>query len=278
MRITDEQIDTLKQKGFVIIENFLTEKERKETLNGFYKEYAPPYEEYIKGDYEELDLSTTKRVFPWDDSALNHVCTHPDMIDEAERIMGTREIRLSEAHLGMKYYQESPQQLGTPPGAFHMDYRNNTLGPKLPEDDFMNILFFYCFDDVGPGMAPIMMTPNGRPDSDAVPMIVPGGSLCIYTIFTRHAASSFTKSGHRPVAWIGFSRKDRPWDGARYFSYKTGVSMKGMERFIVEANPRQLELIGFPPPGDPRWTKEMITGMAKRYKGFNPTPYLQTSM
>ena len=30
-------------------------------------------------------------------------------------------------------------------------------------------------------------------------MIVPGGSVCLYSIYTRHAASDFTAAhGHRP--------------------------------------------------------------------------------
>ena len=80
----------------------------------------------------------------------------------------------------------------------------------------MNLSCFYCFDDVDEGMAPIRMVPNNEPEENAVPMIVPGGSVCLYSVFTRHAASEFTAStGHRPVMWVGFTRKDRAWDGGR---------------------------------------------------------------
>ena len=68
----------------------------------------------------------------------------------------------------------------------------------------MNLSCFYCFDDVGEGMAPIRMVPNNEPDKKAVPMIVPGGSVCLYSVFTRHAASDFRVStGHRPAMWVG---------------------------------------------------------------------------
>ena len=267
-RISDAHLLTYKSQGFVIIENFLTSQERQDTLAGFYELFSPSYEQYVAAGRQ--NETPRQVVFPWDHAGLNHVSVHPALIDAAERVLGTREIRLSEAHLGMKYAGE---EHGT---NFHVDYGNNTLGPLIEPDDFMHIYFFYCFDDVEVGMAPIRMVPNGAPESAAVPMIVPGGSICIYSIFTRHAASPFLKSeGHRPVMWVGFTRKDRSWDGARSFTYKSGANFPAMERFMAEATPRQRELLGFPPPGDPLWTEAFIKGMAERYAGFDPEPYLQ---
>ena len=54
--------------------------------------------------------------------------------------------------------------------------------------------------------------------------------------------------------WVGFTRKNRPWDGGRTFTYKSGAQGAAMNRFMAEATPRQRELLGFPPPGDPLWT------------------------
>ncbi len=267
MRISDEQITIYKQQGFIIIESFLSEDERQAALEGFFSLYAPSYDDYVAGDRE--NDTPGQVVFPWDHSGLNHVTTHPDLIDVAERILGTREISLCEGHLGMKYAGE---KYGT---AYHVDYGNNTLGPLIEPDDFMHLICFYCFDDVEEGMAPIRMVPNGRPDEEALPMIVPGGSVCLYSIFTRHAASPFeVERGHRPVTWVGFSRKDRPWDGGRTFRYKTGATSAAMTRFLVEASPRQRELVGFPPPGDPLWSERYIEAMVRRYPGFDPAPYV----
>jgi hypothetical protein len=138
----------------------------------------------------------------------------------------------------------------------------------------MHLACFYCFDDVTIDTAPIRMVPNGHPDEEFVAMVVPGGSVCLYSVFTRHAASDFTGDrGHRPAMWVGFNRKDRPWDGARTFTYKSAAIGKAMNRFMAEASPRQRELLGFPPPGDVLWTEQYIGGMATRYKGFDPAPY-----
>ena len=268
MHITDAQLATYKKQGFLIIESFLTEDEREAALQGFFTLFAPPFDEY---ESQKRQNNTPKhRLFPWDHSGLNHVTVHPDLVDAAERVFGTREIRLCEGHLGMKYAGEEYNT------KFHIDYSNNTLGPIIEPDDNMHMDFFYCFDDVERDLAPIRMVPNGRPDEEAVPMIVPGGSVCLYSIFTRHAASEFTSHrGHRPAMHVCYSRKDRPWDGGRTFTYKSGTSNEGMCRFMIEATPRQRELLGFPPPGDPLWTKQFIEGMVKRYPGFDPVPYYQ---
>lgn len=267
VRLTDKQIGTYRKQGFLIVENFLTSEEREAALEGFFHFFSPSFEDFIAADRQ--NNTPQQAMFPWDHSGLNHVTTHPDLVDAAERILGTGEIRLCEGHLGMKY--------GTGEyGGFlyHIDYGNNTLGPILDPDDFSHLQCMFCFEDVGPDTAPVHMVPNGRSDEEAVPMIVPGGSVCLYSIFTRHSPSPFTaNSGHRPAMWTNFSRKDRPWDGGRTFTYKSGAGEAAMARFLVEATPRQRELLGFPPPGDPLWTEAFTRGMVERYPGFDAKPY-----
>ena len=266
MHITDEQLAQFKEQGFLIVENFLSQPEQEAALEGFFRFFAPPYEEYVANN--RVNDRPRQVLFPWDHSALNHVAIHPDLVDAAERLLQTREIRLCESHLGMKYAGEEHWT------AFHIDYGNNTLGPLIAEDDFMNLSCFYCFDDVEEDMAPIRMVPNGRPDQEAIPMVVPAGSVCLYSVFTRHAASDFVAArGHRPVMWVGFTRKDRPWDGGRSFTYKSGASGEAMGRLMAESTPRQRELLGFPPPGDALLSDSFIEGMATRYPGFDPAPY-----
>ena len=258
MHITDAQLATYKEQGFLIIKNFLSDDEREAALDGFFTLFAPPYDQYIAQG--KKNNTPGQSLFPWDHSGLNHVVTHPDLVSAAERILDTQEIRLCEGHLGIKYAGEKHWT------SFHIDYGNNTLGPHVECDDFMNLSCFYCFDDVDEGMAPIRMVPNNEPEENAVPMIVPGGSVCLYSVFTRHAASDFRAStGHRPAMWVGFTRKDRAWDGGRSFTYKSGASVAGMGRFMADATPRQLELLGFPPLGDAPVSYTHLTLQTKAY-------------
>ena len=116
MHITDAQLATYKKQGFLIVENFLTEDERKAALHGFFTLFAPSFDEY---ESQKRKNNTPKqRLFPWDHSGLNHVTVHPDLVDAAERVFGTREIRLCEGHLGMKYAGEKYNT------KFHIDYGN----------------------------------------------------------------------------------------------------------------------------------------------------------
>ena len=140
-------------------------------------------------------------------------------------------------------------------------HRAAALGPIIEPDDFMHLACFYCFEDVDAGTAPIRMVPNGRPDHECVPMIVPGGSVCLYSIYTRHAASDFTaSSGHRPVMWVGFThtatcanchpprKQDSPCRPAHRSGASTGrsvvmmakipsASRAGTERVIIQISP-----------------------------------------
>ena len=47
MHISDEQLDTYRRQGFLIVENFLTEEERRAALGGFFSLYAPSYQDYV---------------------------------------------------------------------------------------------------------------------------------------------------------------------------------------------------------------------------------------
>jgi hypothetical protein len=269
MRLTDRDVQTFHEQGFVIIERFLSQAECDAALEGFHRLYAPPYEKWITNGRK--NDTPGQSLFPFDHSGLNHIAAHPDMIAASERLMETREIRLADAQIHIRY--ASDEKYGCD---YHVDYGNNGLGPERERDN-TNLTFVFTFSDIKEGMAPTMMVPFGRPDSEAVPMIAPAGSVCIYScLATRHAASPFTApEGHRTNMWVCVSRKDRPWDGGRTFTYKGGADWKGMARFLAEAPPRQRELLGFPPPGDPLWTEEFTLAMAKRYPGFDPAPYLQ---
>ena len=266
MFIDDRHISEYCRQGFTIVPSFLSSDEVAAALAGFHEIFAQD----DKGARGVRQINPMQTLFPWDHSGLNHCATHPDIIDAAERIMGTREILLSDSDVniripGVHYWDE-----------FHVDHGNNTLGPVLAENNF-NITFSLLLVDVESGMAPTRIVPWGKSDDEAIEFRGPAGSLLIYsTHTTRHAGSQFSnETGFRAAMWTMFCRKDRPWDCARPFRYKWSGNEKlpAYIRFIVESTPRRLELLGFPPLGNPRWTREFIDGMAERYPGFNTASY-----
>ncbi|HYF50294.1 MAG TPA: phytanoyl-CoA dioxygenase family protein [Planctomycetota bacterium] len=269
MKITERQISEFKRNGYVCIHGFVSADEARAALEGVYALVAPSYENWIASGKRNSTIG--QRDFPWDHSGLNALALHPDLIDAAERIIGTRELRLCTGHVWMKYSGEDYGQ------GFHIDYPNNTLGPIQSPDDFQHITFLYYLDDVDEDLAPVLMTPNGRDDSAAVPVTGRAGSVCIYSIYTRHSASVFRRAGQRPAMWVTVARKDRPWDMAVMYSVNSDAAYKGMARVMAESSARQIEFLGFPPAGDGLWTPEFLEGMATRYPGFDPEKMLSCS-
>ena len=265
MRVTDDHIATYRSRGFAVVEQFLDAAEVASAMAGFHQVFAPDFAGFQQGKLPDYGQA----LFPWNHSGLNQACVHPELIHTAERIIGTRDIRLADSDINVRYATQTVEE------RFHIDHGNNTLAPELPEDH-SNITLALVLTEVKPGMAPTLVVPKGAADHEAVPMCLPAGSLYIYsTMHTRHSASPFTApTGLRATMWTIWCRSDRPWEG-RSFTYKSAGYQKepALVRFIAESTPRQLEMIGFPPPGHQLWTNDYLDGMAKRYPGFRTEPY-----
>jgi hypothetical protein len=264
MIIPDERLREVERDGYAVVRDFIPREEAVAALGASYRVYKPPFDAWIAAGRKN-PIANPRGHFPWDHAMLNRLCTHPDLIDASERMIGTRRLLLTEAILYVKY------QGGDEPVAFHQDYGNNTFGPEVKDPRLMlrNPAFVVYLTDVGPDDAPIRMVAHGRPEAEAVPILGAAGTLIIYTTFTVHSASHFGPTGReRAALWIMMSDASQLWDLPRAYTYKYGVDFVAMRRFVREASPRQLELLGFPPAGSPFWSEEVIAGMAERYPGF----------
>ncbi len=184
MRITDEHIATYKRQGYAVVERFLDADEVRAAMHGFHALFAPSFEEFAAG--KQPDYS--QNLFPWDHDGLNHACVHPELVLGAERIIGTRDIRLADSDINVRY---ATQEIGK---NFHIDFGNNTLGPTVPEDH-SNITLALVLTDVDPGIAPTYMVPWGQPDSAGVPMCVPARGLAHHLFHHEH--TPFREPVHR---------------------------------------------------------------------------------
>ncbi len=247
--------------GFVSLERLIPSQDIATALAGAFTQVGPPWARRTE------QIARPRPFFPYDDDALNRLVLHPALIEAAEQLMGTRDIQLLTGYTMIRY---SDLEHGT---GMHVDYVNNTLGPALARDDFQHLSFFIHLDDVDAGHAPIQMVPNGHADSDARSITGPAGTVCAYSIYTRHSASRFSDPGHRVTMWVNVARKDRPWDQALRFDAHAAENAAILKRLIATATPRQLEFLGFPALGDPTWTPAFLRGMVERYPGFVPTPY-----
>ena len=131
MRINDKHAEHLLRHGYVIVPDFLTGEELSAAQAAMLR-YFPSSEELaatperygsILEDPEHLQVE-----FPFSTDALNDVSTHPELIGFIERLLGTRDVMLSQSAIWAKYAGTGEFEQG-----LHLDYQGNTL--VVPRDD-----------------------------------------------------------------------------------------------------------------------------------------------
>lgn len=290
MGISDAEYEHWREHGYVITQ-LLDEDQVKAAVENIH-EYMPSWEEYARHPrwYAESVASRTGRqstraTFPFVGDALNETTLHPDLIAFAERVIGTERLMLSHGQLGGKYAgtRDFEQSL-------HSDYGNNTLVCPKPDTEIFDLPAIIYYTDVTVGLSPTYIVPQdytrGQPleprhrrrddypelYKHEFPVVVPAGSVLIYSMNTFHRGSALTASeGVRFAQNIGIKRSDMPWCGQVTFQHEGG--RPEMDHFLENATPRQREFAGFPPVGDPYWDETTIAGVGARYPGMDMTPY-----
>lgn len=255
-------------------------------------EYMPPWEEYVRHPrwYAEsvANLSgriRTRATFPFVGDALNATTLHPELTAFAEKVIGTDRLMLSHGQLGGKYAgtRNFEQQL-------HLDYGNNMLVCPKPDTEIFDMPAIIYYTEVTVDLSPTYVVsqeftrdgpvePRMRSREDypelyerEIPVVVPAGSVLIYSMNTFHRGSALKASeGLRFAQNIGFKRRDMTWCGQVTFQHDGGSPE--MNHFLENATPREREFVGFPPVGDPYWDKRMIANVGSRYPGMDLSPY-----
>jgi ectoine hydroxylase-related dioxygenase (phytanoyl-CoA dioxygenase family) len=288
--ITEEDYQHWHEHGYVIV-RLLDDDLLQAALENIY-EYLPSWEEYARHPlrYRHTVAAPVRApgqgaTFPFVGDALNTTTIHPDFVEFAERVMGTKKIMLSHGQMGGKYAgtRDFEQQL-------HSDYGNNTLVLPKPDSEILDLPCIIYYTDVTVDLSPTYVVPQDFTRDDPLvprhrsreeypelyehefPVTVPAGSAVIYSMNTFHRGSALrAKEGLRFAQNIGLKRIDAPWSGQETFQHEGG--RPEMDHFIENATPRQRELAGFPAVGDPYWDKRTVDGVAARYPGLDITPY-----
>ena len=214
---------------------------------------------FTAGAFAGIDL------FPYPSVEWSLLGLSPPIAALAEALLGTASIRLYEAHNWAKYSgaTDYDQQL-------HCDYRNHT--PVVPSDDpsLAEVeMFIYIYgvpEELGPThvvsqhhtrnlpLWPPDITREEHPEiyTHEVSAAGPAGTVLAYKTSTYHRGTAMSTSGgarfslkasYRTVSdiWFDKMRLTEQLGGSWY-------------RFVEQATPRQLELVGFPPRGHRYWT------------------------
>jgi ectoine hydroxylase-related dioxygenase (phytanoyl-CoA dioxygenase family) len=298
--IRDEDVQHWEENGYVMIERFLSPEELADVQKSMYK-HMPTWEEYKErnmifskwaGDSGRIEGGNTAAAmrydFPYAEDSMNELAIHPFLFAFAERLAGTDQLRLSNGHLIGKYAGKDYDQ------ALHSDYSNNDLVVPTKNRKFIDIPIIIYLTDVTMDLGPTKIVSqkytehrnliedgfraHHRADypelyEKEVSATVPAGSVVIYSMRTFHRGSSMlAKEGHRIVQFSGFHTTNAPWLAPIDHSNKKGSS--NMNKFLLHADPRQREVVGFPGVGHEYWEDaDALEGTAMRYPTMDMRPY-----
>jgi Phytanoyl-CoA dioxygenase (PhyH) len=285
MRIPDEKLAEIWDRGFTVVESFLdaeTLSAAQEALWGIY----PRPEAYFANPEAHSKFTRSQfaglRFFPYNSWALNRVAVYPDLIDAAERFLQTEEIDCYKIELWGKYAgaidYDQPH---------HRDYENHTIVVPRADGVMPQMTCFILLSDVteldGPTKAvPISHTRDipigqnrtemGQFFEDEVAVTGPAGSILIYKTDVFHRGSDFRGPGRsRFVMPVDFKKRGWPWQNKMAWAdHAQGPHWK---EAIVNMTPRQRDLFGWPPAGHPYWNAQTLSDVALRYPGIDLSPY-----
>jgi hypothetical protein len=216
--------------------------------------------------------------------ALNRLCVHRSLVDFAERALATTDLRLYQAQATAKYAgltnYEQP---------LHTD-RNHSWLPAFAGPPWFHVEGFLYLSDVDAGTAATHLVPArdaagrepelpiGLPQRDpelyAAERAASGvrGSYLAYRNDVWHRAVDMTaRGGSRFLLNVSFKAAGADWIG--YHAWQSKAQSPDLVALVEGSTPRELLLLGFPPPGDPVWTPELLDATAREYPGLDLTPW-----
>ena len=309
-RHADAHTQHFERHGWVVIERLLTEAEIEAAYPGLFGLYPTP-EVFHAGDdarigafragaearanqgeeprFRPLQFVGLKE-FPFADQTLNLLALHPAIIAVAEDLLRTREVRLYQAETFAKY--TGVTQYAQP---LHADYTNHVMLPPRRDGRYRQAQMFLYLSDVteahGPtrivsreltGDIPLVNFTFGDPrapasrvaewEAAAVRAVGPRGSLLVYSADVVHGGTEMTLAGGGRFFFnLAYQAAGAGWTGANPWPRK-GISPHWTP-LVERCSVRQLEALGFPPPGHDYWDETTLQGCAERYPNLDLTPW-----
>jgi hypothetical protein len=224
--------------------------------------------------------------FPFRSRSLNKVALHPVLLDLAEDLLETDDIRLYMALITAKYAKQSSHfnQL------LHADYPNHMIVVPRGEFGYQQLETFIYLSDVTSengatrlvsvkktGQVPVESHTLNLTDyadiyEEPGEATGPAGSIVCYRPDVYHRSVDWDEPGRRRIMMhVSFRPAGAEWGGYHAWPYK-GLSPE-WHNFVVQSNPRELSALGFPRPGHAYWTAETLRGVGARYPGLDMGPW-----
>lgn len=219
--------------------------------------------------------------FPFDSVEWSLLAVHPRLVDLAQSLLGTDDVRLYAAEAWAKFTGAADYDQ-----EHHRDYLNHTI--LVPSDDrpFHQVEMFLYLSDVSDDLGPthfaskqrtrdLAVIPNWHARADRPELYEaevsgagPAGTVVAYSINTTHRGTAMTAPrGARYTIHVNYRAATSEW--AHRHAWASRSHHRAWYRFVERASVRQLLLFGFPPPGHAFWTDATLAAMALRYPNLD---------
>lgn len=297
MKVPDRCLTELRERGYLVFEGFLGVDELAAAQEALWLHYPRP-EEYFSDPATHAWLATSQFSGivrgPWRSWDLNRLAFHPDLLDLAERFLGSVDLRLYESELWAKYAGIVDYDQG-----HHRDFGNHSLVVPKRSAPATQLTSLILLSDVRKEDGPTKIVPlpvgddvpywphtfdprTGDYVSNYLPVAAfaeeevsvtgPAGTLFTYRTDILHRGSRmvgersarFTISAHYDV-W------GPRWTGRVAWAERS--LSPGWTELIERATPRERSAFGFPVVGDTYWDDQTLADTQARYPRADLTPY-----
>ncbi|OJF90286.1 phytanoyl-CoA dioxygenase family protein [Pararhizobium antarcticum] len=221
-------------------------------------------------------------LFPYPTWDLNLLPVYPDLIDAAERFLGTEDLEIYKVELWAKYSGAINYDQ-----AHHRDYGNHTLAVPSMDGRHRQMTTFILLSDVtledGPTkVVPLELTrdlplvpdrlPMGEYFDREVSITGKAGSLMIYRTDVLHRGSNITGAERSRFAMlVDFQKRGWGWQGR--MSWPDRALKPEMNNALSRMTPRQRDLFNWPAQGSEYWNDQTLRDVAARYPNMDLSPY-----
>lgn len=297
MRVPERHVAEIRERGYTVLEGFLDADELANAQVALGLHY-PTAAEFAADPAAHGWLATSQWdglvTGPWRSWDLNRLAFHPDLLDLAERFLGSADLCLYDTELWAKFASAADYEQ-----THHRDFGNHTLVVPRRADPPTQLIAWILLSDVTEADGPTMVVP--LPATDDVPLwpdslegstkeyvahylptgafadeevavTGPAGTLFCLRTDLVHRASRMTGAG---AARFSLLANYTVW-GTRWVG-RTGWPTRALSpewgELVERASPRERAVFGFPLPGDPYWDTQTLADTQARYPGADLTPY-----